>query len=82
MSALAEALVEAQAELPCALGKGSRPWRSKPLRDRLMAILAGALAAPPASILERQVARFFSPYHQAIDQGYGYRYYRNAGTRA
>lgn len=41
----------------------------------LAAILAGALAAPPASILEREVAEVFGPYHQFIDQGYGYRYY-------
>ena len=41
----------------------------------LAAILAGALAAPPASILERRIAEFFSSYHQLIDQGYGYRYY-------
>ncbi len=41
----------------------------------LAAILAGALAAPPASSLEREVAEAFGPYHQLIDQGYGYRYY-------
>ena len=41
----------------------------------LAAILAGALAAPPASMLEREVAEVFAPYHQLIDQGYGYRYY-------
>ncbi len=41
----------------------------------LTAILAGALAAPPASALEREVAEAFARYHQLIDQGYGYRYY-------
>jgi hypothetical protein len=40
-----------------------------------VAILAGSLAVPPASGLEREVAEVFSPYYQAIDQGYSYRYY-------
>jgi hypothetical protein len=39
------------------------------------AILAGALAASPASELERTAAELFAGYHQLIDQGYGYRYY-------
>jgi hypothetical protein len=39
------------------------------------AILAGAWAAPPSSPLEHGLARLFAPYHQAIDQGYAYRYY-------
>jgi hypothetical protein len=39
------------------------------------AILGGAWAAPPSSPLERGLAQLFAPYHQAIDQGYAYRYY-------
>ena len=39
------------------------------------AILTGAWAAAPSSLLERAAAQVFSPYHQAIDQGYAYRYY-------
>ena len=55
------------------------PWlvrlASALLLFHLTAILAGALAAPPSSLLERDLAGIFSPYHQVIDQGYGYRYY-------
>ena len=40
-----------------------------------VAILAGALAAAPASLLEQSFASGFSFYHQLIDQGYSYRYY-------
>jgi hypothetical protein len=42
------------------------------------AVLAGALGASPASQLEHEVATFFEGYHQAIDQGYSYRYYSTA----
>ena len=42
------------------------------------AVLAGALGAPPSSSLEHEVADFFGPYHQAIDQGDAYRYYSSA----
>ncbi|WZO98722.1 hypothetical protein EP7_000310 [Isosphaeraceae bacterium EP7] len=45
------------------------------LAVHIVAILAGSLAVPPASGLEREVAQGFSPYYQAIDQGYAYRYY-------
>jgi hypothetical protein len=41
----------------------------------LAAVLSGALGAPPASALEQAVARLFEGYHEAIDQGYAYRYY-------
>jgi hypothetical protein len=41
----------------------------------LSAVLAGTLAAPPASMLERGIAEQFAPYHQLIDQGQSYRYY-------
>jgi hypothetical protein len=41
----------------------------------IAAIVAGALAATPSSALERSAAQVFAPYHQAIDQGYAYRYY-------
>ncbi|WP_406697709.1 hypothetical protein V5E97_02500 [Singulisphaera sp. Ch08] len=39
------------------------------------AVLAGALAAPPASVLEQELVRPFGGYLQRIDQGYTYRYY-------
>lgn len=45
------------------------------LAFHLAAILAGALAAPPASSLERDVAGLFGWYHGLVDQGYSYRYY-------
>lgn len=55
------------------------PWLrrlvSVALVFHLAAMLAGSLAAPPASVLERDVVRLFAPYHQLIDQGYAYRYY-------
>jgi hypothetical protein len=41
----------------------------------LTAVLAGALGAAPASGLEQAAARLFEGYHEAIDQGYAYRYY-------
>jgi hypothetical protein len=41
----------------------------------ILAILVGALSAPPASFLERSLADVFAPYFQVIDQGYAYRYY-------
>lgn len=41
----------------------------------ITAVLAGALAASPSSPLERAAADLFGPYHQVIDQGYGYHYY-------
>ena len=55
------------------------PWArrlaSAALVVHLSAVLAGALAAPPASLLEQAAARVFAVYHDLIDQGYGYRYY-------
>jgi hypothetical protein len=54
---------------------GARWVVSVVLLVHLAAVLAGALAAPPASPLERAAAEAFAPYHQLIDQGYGYRYY-------
>lgn len=41
----------------------------------LTAVLAGALAAPPSSLLERGTAELFRWYHDLADQGYAYRYY-------
>ena len=41
----------------------------------IAAVVAGALAAQPSSPTERAAADLFAAYHQAIDQGYGYRYY-------
>lgn len=43
------------------------------------AVLAGVLGAPPSSPVEQAIAAAFAPYHQAIDQGYSYRYYANPG---
>ncbi|AGA25050.1 hypothetical protein [Singulisphaera acidiphila] len=40
-----------------------------------MAVLAGALASPPSSILEQALVLPFGGYLQRIDQGYTYRYY-------
>jgi hypothetical protein len=61
---------------------GGSPWPawarrlvSAVLLFHVLAILLGALAAPPSSVLERDVVRLFAPYHQLIDQGYAYRYY-------
>ena len=42
------------------------------------AVLAGAFGAPPSSDLEHDIADFFGPYHQALDQGDSYRYYSTA----
>jgi hypothetical protein len=39
------------------------------------AILSGVFATPPASELERNLAEFFLPYNELIDQGYSYRYF-------
>jgi hypothetical protein len=54
---------------------GARRAASAMILFHLAAVLAGVLAAPPSSPLERRVAGWFAPYHQAIDQGYAYRYY-------
>ena len=63
-------------------GKHTRPWSttakvaaSLAIVFHGMAILAGVWGAPPASNLEREVARAFAPYHELLDQGYSYRYY-------
>ena len=49
------------------------------LLGHFAAVLAGVLGAPPSSPLEQAFAAAFAPYHQAIDQGYSYRYYANPG---
>ena len=41
----------------------------------LMAVLAGVLGVPPSSNLEQTIAGLFTPYYDAIDLGYSYRYY-------
>jgi hypothetical protein len=41
----------------------------------IIAILVGALASHPSSLLERSLAEKLAAYFQAIDQGYAYRYY-------
>lgn len=53
----------------------ARRVASAALVFHMAAVLAGALAAAPSSPLERAAADLFAPYHQAVDQGYGYRYY-------
>ena len=40
-----------------------------------VAVLAGVLARPPSSALERSIASGFGPYYRLIDQGYSYRFY-------
>ena len=64
-----------------AVGKG-RAWPSWAKRVttgvvlfHAAAIWVGAWAAPPDSGLQRALAGKFASYHQAIDQGYSYRYY-------
>lgn len=42
------------------------------------AVLAGALGAAPSSTLEHDIAEFFGPYHQMLDQGDSYRFYSTA----
>jgi hypothetical protein len=44
----------------------------------VLAVLAGAFAAPPSSELEHHLADFFVAYHQLVDQGDAYRYYSTA----
>jgi hypothetical protein len=41
----------------------------------MIAVLAGALAAQPCSLLERAIAERFALYFDLFDQGYAYRYY-------
>lgn len=48
---------------------------SAALLFHLAALLVGAFAAPPSSLLERALHPFFAPYFQVVDQGYAYRYY-------
>jgi hypothetical protein len=60
-------------------GAGWPPWArraaSAVLVFHIAAVVAGALAAQPSSPIERAAADLFGAYHQAVDQGYGYRYY-------
>lgn len=41
----------------------------------MAAVVAGTLAVPPSSLLERAVAARFAPYLWFVNHGYGYRYY-------
>jgi hypothetical protein len=41
----------------------------------IAAVLAGALGVPPSSELERAIADWFTPYFDALDLGYAYRFY-------
>jgi hypothetical protein len=42
------------------------------------AVVAGAFGTDPSSELEHGAADLFTPYHQLLDQGDGYRYYSTA----
>ncbi len=44
------------------------------------AILAGALAGPPSSPVERKAANLFRYYYGFVNQGYAYRYYARLDT--
>jgi hypothetical protein len=41
----------------------------------MAAVVAGALGVPPSSGLEQAVADWFTPYYDAMDLGYSYRFY-------
>src|SRR5438105_6592032 len=41
----------------------------------MAAVVAGALGVPPSSPLEQAVADWFTPYYDAMDLGYSYRFY-------
>jgi hypothetical protein len=60
-------------------GREWPPWARRmataALLFHLAALVVGALAAPPSSLLERGLYPIFAPYFQLIDQGYAYRYY-------
>jgi hypothetical protein len=45
----------------------------------LAAVLAGAVGVPPSSELERAIADGFTPYFDAMDLGYSYRFYAEPG---
>ena len=64
------------------LGSGRTAWPvwarvlvSFALVYHLVALLAGALGVPPSSQLEQAIADWFTPYFDAIDLGYSYRFY-------
>lgn len=61
---------------------GTRGWpvsaragTSVALVGQMVAVLAGAMASPPASMLQRWVAERFHVYYELTDQGQSYRYY-------
>jgi hypothetical protein len=41
----------------------------------ITAVLTGVLGVPPSSHLEQSIAGLFTPYYDAVDLGYSYRYY-------
>src|SRR5262245_32584830 len=45
------------------------------LAIHIVAVVAGAMAVPPSSPLERSVADQFMGYYQFLDQGHAHRYY-------
>jgi hypothetical protein len=63
-------------------GKLWPPWARRSATAVLLfhavAVLAGALGAPPSSRLEQEADELFGPYHQLLDQGDAYRYYSSA----
>lgn len=65
--------------VPSGVGRTWPPWAmvlmSAALLYHMAAILAGAMAAPPSSVVERKVGMLFQVYHDVINQGYAYRYY-------
>lgn len=60
---------------PAAWPAWARGLASVALLAHGAAILTGALAASPSSLLEQALVQPFVRYHQWIDQGYTYRYY-------
>ncbi len=54
---------------------GARVLISCALLYHMVAVLAGALGVPPSSQLEQAIAEWFTPYFDAMDLGYSYRFY-------
>ena len=63
--------------------RAGRPGRgslvSVALLYHLAAVVAGAMGVPPSSELERAIADGFTPYFDAMDLGYSYRFYAEPG---
>src|SRR5207302_1058751 len=50
-------------------------WVSLLVLVHLTALVVGAFAAPPMSMLEGVLARFFRPYYGLVDMGYSYHFF-------